>query len=102
MHHHVEELEERSIFNCLSKFSLSERGNAVISTTQRTTTEDSLDTLDLLVVLNSGVAQLGSGSGNKDLISSQVSSSGVVLTVLMVSVAPIGQREKRTEIRQEW
>jgi hypothetical protein len=43
--------------------------------------EDSLDTLDLLVLLDGGVAQLGSSSGNKDLVSGHVASSGVVLTV---------------------
>jgi hypothetical protein len=34
--------------------------------------EDSLDTLDLLVLLDGGVAQLGSSSGNKDLVSGHV------------------------------
>jgi len=51
---------------------------------------DSLGTLDLLIVLDSGVTQLRSSSGNKDLVSCQVSSSGVVLAVLGVSEIPNG------------
>jgi hypothetical protein len=81
VHSHVEELVEGSIFNSLSELGLSESGNADISTTRSNTLEDSLDTLDLLVLLDGGVAQLGSSSGNKDLVSGHVASSGVVLTV---------------------
>ena len=53
---------------------------------------DSLGTLDLLIVLDSGVTQLRSSSGNKDLVSGQVTSSGVVLAVLIVSKIPNGKR----------
>jgi hypothetical protein len=81
VHHHVEELVDGSIFNSLSELGLSESGNATISTTRSNASEHSLDTLNLLVLLDGGVAQLGSSSGNKDLVSGHVSSSGVVLTV---------------------
>jgi hypothetical protein len=81
VHHHVEELVDGSIFNSLSELGLSESGNADISTTQSNALEDLLDTLDLLILLDGGVAQLGSSSGDKDLVSGHVSSSGVVLTV---------------------
>ena len=43
---------------------------------------NSLDTLDLFILLDGRVAELRSGSGNKDLVSSHVTGSGVVLTVL--------------------
>jgi len=77
----VEELVDGSIFNSLSELGLSESGNATISTTRPNALEDSLDTLDLLVLLDGGVAQLGSRSGDKDLVSGHVASSSVVLTV---------------------
>jgi len=51
-------------------------------------TSDLLGTLDLLIVLDSGVTQLRSSSGNKDLVSGQVSSSGMMLAVLIVSEIP--------------
>jgi len=81
VHSHVEELVDGSIFNSLSELGLSESGNATISTTRPNALEDSLDTLDLLVLLDGGVAQLGSRSGDKDLVSGHVASSSVVLTV---------------------
>jgi len=67
VHHHVQELEERSVFDGFSELGLSESGD--------------VGTLDLLIVLDSGVTQLRSSSGNKDLVSGQVTSSGVVLAV---------------------
>jgi hypothetical protein len=42
---------------------------------------DSLETLDLLLLLDSGVTELGSGPGNKDLVSGEVTGSSVVLAV---------------------
>ena len=96
MHHHVEELVDGSIFNSLSELGLSESGNATISTTQSDALEDSLDTLDLLVLLDGGVAQLGSSSGNKDLVSGHVASSGVVLTV-RDSPRVVGYKEDRVQ-----
>lgn len=44
-------------------------------------TLDLLDTQELLIIFGSGVTELGSRSGNKDLISGQVTGSGMVLTV---------------------
>jgi hypothetical protein len=81
VHHHVEELVDGSILNSLSELGLSESGNANINTAQSDALEDLLDTLDLLILLDGGVAQLGSSSGDKDLVSGHVSSGGVVLTV---------------------
>jgi len=82
VHHHVEELEERRIFNSLSELGLSESGD--------------VDTLDLLVLLDSGVTQLRSSSGNKDLVSGHVASSGVVLTV-RDSPRVVGNKEDRVQ-----
>jgi hypothetical protein len=42
---------------------------------------NSLDTLDLLLLPYGRVTQLRSGPGNKDLVSGEVTGSGVVLTV---------------------
>jgi hypothetical protein len=82
VHDHVEELSDGSISNSLSELSLAESRDAVISTDSQFETGDSLDTLELLILLDGGVTELGSGSGNKDLVSGHVASSGVVLTVL--------------------
>jgi hypothetical protein len=48
----------------------------------RSVSSNSLDTLKFLILLDGGVTELRSGSGNKDLVSGHVASSGVVLTML--------------------
>jgi hypothetical protein len=83
VHEHVEELGDRSILDSLSELSLSESGDANDQHIYNPMIAlDSLDTLDLLLVLGSGVTHLRSSSRNKDLVSSHVTGSGVVLTVL--------------------
>ena len=104
MNNHVDELGDGSISDSLSELGLSESRNAVISAIQssKSSNDHSLDTLVLLILLDGGIAKLGSSSGNKDLVSGHVTGSGVVLTVLNREKGNQKHNISRTEILQEW
>ena len=84
MHEHVTKLSEGSILKGLSELRLSDLGNATRSVRCFHSANGDLcllDTEELVVVLGGWVTHLGSSSGDKDLVSGQVTGSGVVLTV---------------------
>jgi hypothetical protein len=84
VHEHVEELSDGSVLDGFSEFSLSESGDAGDQHKYNPMIAlDSIDTLNLLLVLGSGVTHLRSSSGNKDLVSGHVTGGGVMLTVLL-------------------
>jgi len=96
VNNHVDELSKRSISDSLSELGLSGNGNAGMSMGKLNGLKHSLDTLDFLVLLDGGVAQLRSSSGNKDLVSGQVAGGSVVLTV-RDSPRVVGNKEDRVQ-----
>lgn len=82
----VPELDDRGILKSLSELVLTVLGNANNQhSTEWAQRVYSRSSGELLVVLGGRETLLGSGCGNKDLVSLEVASGSVVLTVLKLS-----------------